>query len=84
MRYLYPQNLQAKPKLWLWSIKHFVILAVAAFVSAILFMKTETTVPLAITLCYGFLTIELETTSVLDFLRHALRYFFTTQIYRWQ
>ena len=36
---------------------------------------------LALTLCFGFLTIRLEDSTVLDFLIHAVRFFLSTQQY---
>lgn len=35
--------------------------------------------PLVVTLCFGFLTIRLEDTTVLDFIRYAVKYFISTQ-----
>ena len=36
------------------------------------------------TLCFGFLSIRLEDTTILDFIRYAVKYFISTQqIYFW-
>ena len=32
-------------------------------------------IPAAATLCYGFLTIRLDDTTILDFMKYAVRYF---------
>lgn len=41
--------------------------------------------PAAVTLCYGFLSIRLDDTTVLDFIRYAVRYFISTQQkYEWR
>lgn len=41
--------------------------------------------PAAATLCYGFLTIRMDDTTILDFIRYAGRYFITTQqYYEWR
>lgn len=33
--YIYPQNLKATANLWLWGLRDFVILCVAALISAV-------------------------------------------------
>jgi hypothetical protein len=38
--YLYPQNLKATANLWLWGLKDFVILAVAALVAVLVLVNT--------------------------------------------
>lgn len=80
-QYLYPQNLKATANLWLWGLRDFVILGVAALLSIVLLVRLRMAVPLALTLCFGFLTIRLEDSTVLDFLIHAVRFFLSTQQY---
>ena len=80
-QYLYPQNLKATANLWLWGLRDFVILGVAALLSIVLLVRLRMAVPLALTLCFGFLTIRLEESTVLDFLIHAVRFFLSTQQY---
>lgn len=80
-QYLYPQNLKATANLWLWRLRDFVILGVAALLSIVLLVRLRMAVPLALTLCFGFLTIRLEDSTVLDFLIHAVRFFLSTQQY---
>ena len=80
-QYLYPQNLKAAANLWLWGLRDFVILCVAALLSIVLLVRLRMAVPLALTLCFGFLTIRLEDSTVLDFLIHAVRFFLSTQQY---
>lgn len=83
--YLYPQNLKATANLWLWSLKDFLILAVAALFSALVLVQLRIYLPAAVTLCYGFLTIRMDDTTVLDFIKYAARYFVSTQqYYEWQ
>ena len=57
------------------------ILGVAALLSIVLLVRLRMAVPLALTLCFGFLTIRLEDSTVLDFLMHAVRFFLSTQQY---
>ena len=83
--YLYPQNMKATANLWLWSLKDFVILAVAALFSALVLVQLRIYLPVAVTLCYGFLTIRMDDTTVLDFIKYAARYFVSTQqYYEWR
>ncbi len=80
-QYLYPQNLKATANLWLWSLRDFAILGVAALLSVLILVQLRWIAPAALTLCYGFLTIRLDDTTVLDFLTYAVRYFITMQQY---
>lgn len=83
--YLYPQNLRATANLWLWSLKDFVILCIAALLSVLALIQLGVLLPLAGTLCFGFLTVRLEDTTILDFIRWAGRFFLTTQqAYVWR
>lgn len=77
--YLYPQNLKATANLWLWGLRDFVILCVAALISVLALVHLKIFLPVAMTLCFGFLSICLEDTTVLDFIRYAVRYFISTQ-----
>ncbi len=83
--YLYPQNLRATANLWLWGLRDFLILGVAALISIVILVQLHFVVPAALTLCYGFLTIRLDDTTIMDFLRYAVRYFISTQqYYEWR
>lgn len=79
--YLYPQNLKATANLWLWSLKNFTVLAVAALLSIVMLVQFGWVIPAAATLCYGFVTIRMEDATVLEFLQYAVRYFVTGQQY---
>ena len=79
--YLYPQNLKATANLWLWSMKDFAVLIVAALIAVLILVNTGVFVPAALVLLYGFVTIRLEETTVLDFIRYAARFFISTQQY---
>ncbi len=85
IQYLYPQNLKATANMWLWSLKDFAILGVAALLSIVMLVELGFVIPAAITLLYGFLTIRMDDTTVLDFLKYAVRYFISTQqYYEWR
>lgn len=84
-QYLYPQNLKATANLWLWGLRDFAILGIAAMLSVAALCYTGLVLPAAATLCFGFLTIRLDETTVLDFIRYAVRYFLSTQqYYEWR
>lgn len=81
VQYLYPQNLKATANLWLWGLRDFVILGIAALISMVALVELGWVIPAASTLCYGFLTIRLDDTTIMDFIRYAVRYFLSTQQY---
>ena len=78
-QYIYPQNLKATASLWLWSMRDFAVLCIAALLSVVALVQLGWLLPAALTLCFGFLTIRRDDTTILDFLRWAVRYFLTTQ-----
>lgn len=80
-QYLYPQNLKVTANLWLWSLKDFCILGISALLSIVILVQIRIVIPAAMTLCYGFLTIRMDDTTILDFIRYAVRYFISTQQY---
>lgn len=79
--YIYPQNLKARAHLWFWSLRDFLILSISCLASAVIFVQAGIILPAALSLCFGFLTIRLEETTVMDYLSLAVRYFLTTQQY---
>ena len=83
--YIYPQNLKAAANMWLWSLRDFAIMGVAALLSIVALVELRVMLPAAATLCYGFLSIRMDDTTILDFLRYAVRYFVSTQqYYEWR
>ena len=84
-RYLYPRNLKAVTRMWLWGLRDFTILGIAAMLSVFALVKLGTMIPASLTLCFGFLTVRLEETTILDFIRWAARYLISTQqYYEWR
>ena len=82
---MYPQNLKATANLWLWSLRDFVILSIAVLISAAIFINSGVLLPAALSLCFGFLTIRKDDTTVVDFLGYAARFFLTgQQYYEWR
>ncbi len=83
--YLYPQNLKATANLWLCGLRDFAVFSIAALLSVLALAQLRIIMPAAVTLCYGFLSIRLDDTTVLDFIRYAVRYFISTQQkYEWR
>lgn len=83
--YIYPQNLKAQARLWLWSLRDIAILGVALIVSFLALAKLGLYLPLALSLVYAFLAIRLDEQTVLDFIGRCVRYFLISQRdYRWQ
>lgn len=78
-QYLYPQNLKATANLWLWSLKDFAIISIAALLSVLIASVSRFILPLALTLGYGFLTIRADDATVLNYIKYAVRYFISTQ-----
>ena len=62
-------------------IRLLCILGIAALLSIVALVQLRIVIPAAATLCYGFLTIRLDDTTILDFMKYAVRYFISTQQY---
>ena len=78
-QYIYPQNLKAQPKLWLWKLRDIAILGIALLISIFAVATIKLVLPLALTLVYAFLTIQLDDVSIMDFIKRAVKFFITTQ-----
>ena len=84
-QYIYPQNLKAEAKLWLWSLRDVAILGIALILSALALSQLHLYLPMAVTLVFAFLSIRIEDQSVLDFMKRAARYFLLSQqTYFWR
>lgn len=82
--YIYPNNLKAKPMLWLWELRDLAILGVGLLLSVLALVQGLGMIPLVITVLYGILSIRMEGTCVLDFLRYAAAFLFGQQYYEWR
>ena len=84
-RYLYPQNMKASANMWFWSLRDFAILVIAALISVLIAALTKIVLPLALVLCFGVLTIRADDTTILDYIKYAVRYFIAQQQeYEWR
>lgn len=83
--YIYPDNLKASPMLFLWRLKDLAAIGIGALISLVALSQIGFSIPLVVTLAYAFLAIRFEDTSILDFLKYAVRYFFIEQQeFRWK
>ena len=78
-QYLYPQNLRSQAKLWLWGLRDIVIIGVALLLSVLAISQLKMVLPLGLTLGYAFLTVRLEDSTILDYIRRGFRYFVISQ-----
>ena len=70
--FIYPDNLKAKATLWLWDLRDVAIIGVGFLFSVLAIAQTGILFPLVVTVLYAFLSIRLEGSSILDFLRYAV------------
>ena len=85
MNFIYPQNMKAKANMWLWDLKDFAIIGIGALLSAVFLIYLHKILLLGIVAVYAFMTIRLDETTVMDYIKYAVRYFITTQqYYKWR
>lgn len=83
--YIYPENLRATVKLWFWNVRDFLIICGGIILSVIMFAKLWTPIPMAATVCYGFLSLKVDDTAIMDYIFNAAKFFVTSQqIYFWR
>ena len=83
--YRYPDNLKAKPTLWLWALKDVGIIGIGAVISFFALAKTGFAVPLALIVAYAILTIRVNNSSIMDFMIKAFRFLLgRRQSYVWR
>lgn len=81
---IYPNHLKSKAMLWLWELRDLAIIGVGALLSVFAMAQLNFLPPVVVTAVYAFLSIRMEDTSILDFLRYAARYFILgQQTYAW-
>lgn len=82
--YIYPNHLKSKAMLWLWELRDLAIIGVGALLSVFAMAQLNFLPPVVVTAVYAFLSIRMEDTSILDFLRYAARYsILGQQTYAW-
>lgn len=78
--FIYPDNLKAKATLWLWELRDVAIIGVGFLFSVLAIAQTGILLPLVVTVLYAFLSIRLEGSSILDFLRYAVCFLLLKQM----
>ena len=83
--FIYPDNLKAKPMLWLWLLRDIAVIGIGALLSVLALSQTGIFIPLVLTAVYAFLSIRFDGTSILDFIRYAVAFLITKQqFYEWR
>ena len=83
--YIYPDNLRAKAKLWLWELRDVAVIGAGVLLSALALTQGAGMLLLILTVLYAFLSIRMEGASILDFLRCAICFLFIhQQYYEWK
>ena len=76
--FIYPENLKAKPMLWLWLLRDIGVIGIGALLSVLALTQGLGMGLLVVTALYAFLTIQVDGSSILDFL------FLCQQYYEWR
>ena len=83
--FIYPENLRAKPMLWLWELRDIGIIGVSFLLSVLAMAQGVGMPPLVITVLYAFLASRVHGSSILDFLRRAACFLLLEQqYYEWR
>ncbi len=83
--YIYPEDLRAKAKLWLWELRDVAVTGIALLFSVLALANSGGTLLLVLAVSYAFLSIRVEGASILDFLRCAVCFLFLhQQYYEWE
>ena len=83
--FIYPENLKAKPMLWLWELRDIGIIGVGFLLSVLALSQGAGMIPLVNTVLLSFLTIRVDGSSILDFLRRAACFLILQQqYYEWR
>ena len=83
--YIYPENLRATVKLWFWNVRDFIVICGGIILSVIVFVNLWNVLPIAATVCYGFLSLRVDDTAIMDYIFNAVKFFATSQqVYSWR
>ena len=83
--FIYPDNLKAKAKLWLWELRDVGVIGAGLLLSVLALSHGAGMLLLVLTVLYAFLSIRMEGASILDFLRCAVCFLFIhQQYYEWR
>ncbi len=83
--YIYPDNLKAKATLWLWELRDIGMIGIGCLISVFALTQLGFLLPIVLTALYAFLSIRIDDTSILDFIRCAFFFFIgRQQFYEWR
>ena len=80
--FIYPENLKAKPMLWLWLLRDIGVIGIGALLSVLALTQGLGMGLLVVTVLYAFLTIQVDGSSILR--RAACFLFLRQQYYEWR
>ena len=66
--------MKAKANMWLWSLKDFAIIGIGALLSAVFLIYLHKILLVGTVAVYAFMTIRLDETTVMDYIKYAVRY----------
>ena len=61
--FIYPSNLKARPKMWLWELHSLAIIGIGLILSVFALANGLSGFPLILTFIYGFLSIKVDDTN---------------------
>lgn len=71
--------------MWLWELRDIAIIGIGLLISILGVTKAGLYIPLVVTAVYAFLSIRLDGSSILDFIRYAAAFLITRQqTYEWR
>ncbi len=71
--------------MWLWELRDIAIIGIGLLISILGVTRASLYVPLVLTAVYAFLSIRLDGSSILDFIRYAAAFLITRQqTYEWR
>ncbi len=83
--FIYPDNLRAKAKLWLWELRDVAVIGIGLILSVLALTQGTGMLLMVLTVLYAFLSIRMDGASILDFLRCAICFLFIyQQYYEWK
>lgn len=83
--YIYPDNLKAKARLWMWTLRDMCIIGIGLLLSILILSQTGITFPLAVVCAYAFLSIQLDDVSIRDYIVWVWKFLISNQqYYQWE
>ena len=83
--YLYPNDLKAKPTLWLWQLKDIVIIGATALVAVVIYTQFNIIHFLVMSAVYALLSLRFDDMSIMDFIINSCHFFILQpQTYTWE